>query len=248
MIEIARHLLAQGARLIYGGDLRPHGFTEQLCELVLRHNRNSAEYEQKGRVANYLAWPVHASATQPWWGKEWPRHLPSIELVCLTREGQRTEFGGHSANVEYQSISQMPQMNSQDWRIGLTSLRRVMLIESNVRIVIGGQVSGYQGVMPGIAEEALLSLKARQPLFLLGGFGGCARDIAESIGLLEPWSRETRNWDGRCSFNEFQNPHQMNGLTTEENKILARTPHIDEAIPLILKGMMYVSKAQEQHQ
>ena len=248
MLEIARHLLAQGARLIYGGDLRAHGFTEQLCELVLRHYLNSTAQEPMGRVANYLAWPVHASAQQPWWGKKWPRHLPSIDLVCLTREGRRTEYGGKKTDFGHQRTSESLQMTTRDWQVGLTSLRRIMLEESDVRIVLGGQVSGYKGVMPGIAEEALFSLRASQPLFLLGGFGGCARDIAETIGLLEPWSREKRTWEGRNSFKEFKGQNLDNGLSPEENRILASTPHIDEAIPLILRGMVRASKDDEAEQ
>jgi len=39
--------------------------------------------------------------------------------------------------------------------------------------------------MPGIAEETYLSLEAQQPVFVLGGFGGCARDIAETA---ERWA------------------------------------------------------------
>jgi hypothetical protein len=35
MAEIARHLLALGARLVYAGDLRAHGFSELLFELLL---------------------------------------------------------------------------------------------------------------------------------------------------------------------------------------------------------------------
>ena len=245
MMEISRHLLAQGARLIYGGDLRGRGFTEQLCELVLRHYLNSVEHEQRGRVANYLAWPVHVFAQKPWWGRSWPRHLPSIVLVCLTLEGQRTEYGGKKAGFNQATTSELPQIPARDWQVGLTSLRKVMLAESNVRIVLGGQVSGYKGVMPGIAEEVILSLRASQPVFLLGGFGGCARDIAESLGLLEPWSRERRTWEGRNSFKEFNDQNLKNGLTPEENRVLARTPHIDEAIPLILRGIMRVTENEE---
>ena len=52
-------------------------------------------------------------------------------------------------------------------------MRRTMLAQTNARILLGGRVENYKGVMPGIAEEALLSLQVGQPLFLLGGFGGC---------------------------------------------------------------------------
>jgi hypothetical protein len=54
MVECARHLLAQGASLAYGGDLRPGGFTTTLFELVRSHNRVGS----KERIRNFLAWPI----------------------------------------------------------------------------------------------------------------------------------------------------------------------------------------------
>lgn len=242
MTEIARHLLALGARLSYGGDLRPFGFTEQLIELVIRHQSNSEEFAPTARVTNYLAWPVHAFSERSVWGDDWIRRSRPIDIVCLTLDGKRTEFGGKRKDHNSRKEVPNPRASPTDWREGLTSMRRTMLSESDVRIVLGGQVEGYRGVMPGIAEEALLSLKSQQPLFLLGGFGGCARDIAESLGLIDPWGSQTRNWDGRSSFAQFGEAGLMNGLSIEENKILSRTPHIDQAIPLILKGMMRVTK------
>jgi len=94
--------------------------------------------------------------------------------------------------------------------------------------------------MPGIAEEALLSLQAHQPLFVIGGFGGCARDIAEVMRLLEPWTTPRLGWPGRGAFGAFTAADLNNGLTPEENATLARTPHVDQAITLILRGLMSV--------
>ncbi|EML9403055.1 hypothetical protein RFI33_001470, partial [Klebsiella pneumoniae] len=59
MTEIARHLLALGARIVYGGDLRANGFTELLFELVARHRRDADEGDERSSILNYLAWPVH---------------------------------------------------------------------------------------------------------------------------------------------------------------------------------------------
>ena len=90
--------------------------------------------------------------------------------------------------------------------------------------------------MPGIAEEALLSLQKDQPLFLLGGFGGCTRDIAETLGLVERWAGSRPAWPGRNLFEGFS-PELNNGLTEEENATLARTPHIDQANILVMRGL-----------
>jgi hypothetical protein len=94
--------------------------------------------------------------------------------------------------------------------------------------------------MPGVAEEALMSIRAEQPLYLIGGFGGCARDIAETLGLTTPWAPLNRAWQGRQAFEAFATNHLNNGLTSEENRILAETPHVDQAIVLVLKGLTRV--------
>ena len=47
MAEIARHMLALGANLVYGGDLRQCGFSELLFELVARHRRDADENDDR---------------------------------------------------------------------------------------------------------------------------------------------------------------------------------------------------------
>jgi hypothetical protein len=92
--------------------------------------------------------------------------------------------------------------------------------------------------MPGVAEEALAALQAGQPLFLLGGFGGCARDIAEDFGLAQRGLVPRSPWPGRSSFTSFTAEGLNNGLNTEENTILATTVHVDQAVTLILRGLL----------
>ena len=58
--EVAIYVLASGASLAYGGDLRREGFTELLFELVIRYRRQE---EIQARVIDYLAWPVHILMT-----------------------------------------------------------------------------------------------------------------------------------------------------------------------------------------
>jgi hypothetical protein len=46
-LEIARYLLAMGSRLVYGGDLRPGGFTDLLAELTVRHPPDLTDGDQR---------------------------------------------------------------------------------------------------------------------------------------------------------------------------------------------------------
>ena len=227
MDRLALHLLASGASLAYGGDLRAHGFTEWLFELVSRYRRKTSEV-QIG-VTNYLAWPVHIGMATDELEAISASLAGTGELVCLTQDGRPLERSGWSRRG-------LHQPTEQEWAAGLTAMRRVMRGASQARVVLGGRVSGYKGSMPGIAEEALLSLQEGQPLFLLGGFGGCTRDIAETLGLVEPWAGSRPAWPGRDLFKAFS-PELNNGLTEEENATLARTPHIDQANVLVMRGL-----------
>lgn len=230
MAEIARHLLALGARLSYGGDLRAGGFSELLFELVQRHRRDVEEDSPVG-ITNYLAWPVHLRMPFAEVDRAAADLKGIAELVCLDETGARML-------PQARQLVHLREPSVAEWNDGLTAMRRAAQAESHARIVLGGRVENFKGVMPGIAEESLLSLEAGGPLFVLGGFGGCARDIAETLGLVAPWSPVTRSWPERAAFSKFGPGNLNNGLTEAENRVLARTPHIDQAIILILKGLV----------
>ena len=236
MDRLALHLLASGASLAYGGDLRKDGFTDLLFELVSRYQ--SEESEVQIGVTNYLAWPVHVSKEADELEEISHSLAGTGELVCLTQDGRRLE-----PSVWNQRELHKP--TDEEWATGLTAMRRVMHRATQARVVLGGRVTGYKGDMPGIAEEALLSLKESQPLFLLGGFGGCARDIAETLGLVECRAGAYPDWLGRQKFEGFSPSDLSNGLSEEENATLARTPHIDQAIVMVLRGLYRLKLLKE---
>jgi hypothetical protein len=214
---------------MYGGDLRPRGFTELLFELVARHRRDADLGDARAGVSNFLPWPVHVS-----WAPEQLKELSDAvkgvaELIYLSLEGEPIP------DDERQQLSPHPA-NEDEWAQGLTAMRGVVTKRSDARIVLGGKVEGFMGRMPGIAEEALTSLRASQPLFVLGGFGGCAGDIAADLGLSS--SSAKRNWPGRGKFTGFTAEALNNGLDGEENAILANTVHVDQAVTLILRGLL----------
>ena len=234
MAEVARHLLAMGARLVYGGDLRAHGFTELLFELVVRHRRDADVGDTRPAILSYLPWPVH-SGKPAQEIQALAQELKGLaEFHCLGQQGQEMVLDALPSAGAAQSPT------SEEWSVGLTALRRVLTDASNARIVLGGQVSGFKGRMPGIAEEALCSLSAGQPLYVLGGFGGCARDIAEDLRLVARRSAQVVPWTGREQFSGFDSTSLRNGLNGNENETLARTVHTDEAVAMILRGLLRI--------
>ena len=97
---------------------------------------------------------------------------------------------------------------------------------------------------PESAEEALLSLQSGQALFLVGGFGGCTRDIAETLELVEPRAGSDARWPGRQAFEQWGVGDLHNGLSNEENRLLARTPYVQEAVDLVLRGIGSLGKSR----
>ena len=229
MAEVALRLLASGISLAYGGDLRQHGFTQLLAELVGRY-RGHPRHAGTIVVTDYLAWPVHISMTSNELAAFSADHEPAAHLVFLSLDGAR---------LEREQRMSLPAHAPQEyeWAKGLTSMRTVMLADISARIVLGGRVEGFKGAMPGIAEETYLSLDAGQPVFLLGGFGGCARDIAETLGLSERWGGSREDWSGGDCFRNYSPDDLHNGLSQEENYVLARTPHIQEAVDIVSRGL-----------
>ena len=225
--EFAIHLLASGANLAYGGDLRQQSFTELLFELVMRYRQQE---ETEARVTDYLAWPVHIRMTVDDLDKHNAKLLEFAQLVLIGQDGSRM-------SMEDRQMLPSREPTDSEWSAGLTSMRQAMCRETGARIVLGGRVEGYKGDMPGIAEEALLSFRAGQPLFLVGGFGGCTCDIAEAVRLVDTRSSYRPAWPGRHRFERYGPDDLHNGLSIEENRVLARTSHIEQAVFLVMLGL-----------
>ena len=45
-------------------------------------------------------------------------------------------------------------------------------------IALGGQLGEFAGFMPGVAEEIAVALEAGLAVYILGGFGGAAEQVA----------------------------------------------------------------------
>lgn len=235
MTEISRHLLAMGARLVYGGDLRDNGYTRLLFELVARHRRDADIGDSRPAFSNYLPWPVHSIKSRADLSGL-REELEGIgELRYLDRDGRDL--------AENDLVQLAPDaFTDRDWAESLTAMRRIQTEAIDARIVLGGRVTNFKGVMPGIAEETEFALRAHQPLYLLGGFGGCAADIAADMGLL-PRAGKSTAWPGRESFSRWRSSDLSNGLLEEEASTLARTVHVDEAVALILRGLLRLEEA-----
>jgi hypothetical protein len=203
MVEIARHVLARGGRVMYGGDLRlasQYGFTRQLFQIV--HAYKDLHRPPVEVIRNYLA--QHVAAELP--GEEEATLMTLAEFVKPVSLPLLSHFGLDATSIVSDDTADHRYVRARS----LTVMRERMVAETDARIFLGGRVSGHQGKYPGILEEAALSL-GRVPMFLIGAFGGCTRLIIKMLrdnerpeAFTEPFQRATtrtaqwKNADGQA--------------------------------------------------
>jgi len=250
MVECARHLLARGASLGYGGDLRPGGFTTILCELVRSHNRAGS----KERIHDFLAWPIHL-------------HLDSASWQEYMDEIHRHPFSPPSdlgVDEKVYIASDHPK-GRYAWARSLTLMREQMNDATHARVLLGGQVTRFKGKYPGLFEEALLAIRSGKPLYFIGGFGGCTRFLVEVLrggtpdALTEAFQRQDPLYEaidqryradavdnkttpidyaGELKFLQAKGTAGLNnGLSPDENEVLFTSKNLPEIVHLLLKGL-----------
>jgi hypothetical protein len=250
MVECARHLLAQGASLAYGGDLRPGGFTTILFELVRSHNRAGS----KERIDNFLAWPIHLRLDPA----SWHEYLDEIHPYRFSPPpdlglDEKVYIPPDTATGRY------------IWARSLTTMRQEMNQKTHARVLLGGQVTGFKGKYPGLFEEALLAFRSDKPLYLVGGFGGCTRSIVDALkgktpeafteafqaqeplykAIAERYRADAADkkttpidYAGELQFLQAKGVAGLNnGLSEDENEILFTSRNLPEIVYLLLKGL-----------
>ncbi len=170
--EIARAILIAGGSLVYGGRVKPSGFTQYLMHEVRRYGRS------QDALTLCLAAPEH-------------RRLSHVELdavdrdlgtkgriICLDEGGAKIDgiLGSKPAEPE-------PPLGEGDAATAYTALRRFMGTITDARVLLGGNLASFAGAAPGIIEEATVAVEARQPILVSAGFGGAAALVARQLGI-----------------------------------------------------------------
>ncbi|MDE3745103.1 hypothetical protein [Methylobacterium radiotolerans] len=226
LVEMTRYLVAAGATVVYGGDLRRSGFTGLLLEFIARHQPRG---DESIRFENFLAWPVHA--TMPFDELVNTKRLfePVGKLILLAEDG--TEL-----SLDKRRGFDRVDVAENVWAPALTAMRVALAFHCDARIVAGGATRDFKGAMPGIAEETILSLEAGKPTFVTGALGGCALDIGLRCGLAKAPVSISTNWPGLEQFTGVS-PRLNPGLKPDEASALASNILGTEMLILLLKGL-----------
>lgn len=269
LLEISRYLLVAGVRLAYGGHLGSVGYTVRLADLlydpIIEQLRGEAApgAAQPAELVSYLAWPTASTPA------DIARLNSKSGLVdvrrCARPDGLDETVDAAFVAAPSSDIPSDSAIHRFAWSRGLTIMRQRQTAEVTARVVVGGRLGpagdGYRGRMPGVLEEALLTMRAERPLYLVGAFGGCARLVFDA---LEGRSRPELHWDHQKAAPHSEDLRSLyqqrgeawdeydaiagelktrglaglrNGLTDDENRELATTRSAERIVELVLRGI-----------
>jgi hypothetical protein len=206
---LATRLVCYGARIVYGGNLDQRGFTYQLYPAIAQAYATAALRAARPPFIHYVAAylakdPLEVAAHLNAVGS-----FAEVRLVdCNRGVTQFVMSGGdmivRSSDQEFRVrdvkalrrvIGDLPRQSAGQVA-DLDAMRIAMEEDLDARILLGGRISNFAGRMPGVLQEAILTLERGHLLTPLGGFGGAARDAAIALGLL-PQNEALNREEGR---------------------------------------------------
>jgi len=176
---LARQALAAGATLVYGGALGPGNLTESLFEMIGAYNKGGLV--QFPRLIDYPPWPWHQEVDKDWLAQR--RHMLEVRPCDPPEDVRKFSAGDGPGHVE-----RLKKTVEGRYALArsLYHMREIITQSTDARIVLGGKVTGFSGLVPGIVEEALLTLRRKKPMYIAGGFGGAARLVALAMQGQKP--------------------------------------------------------------
>jgi hypothetical protein len=170
---IARMVLTAGGAVVYGGTLHDKSLTQCIFDMIGAYQRVGAALQP---LRNVTPWP--------WWydvDAEWrvARHGYLEVIKCPAPPDRET---GDAGNVVAGVSKLMESIGGRcDLVRSLSGMRRELAARTDARILLGGKRHSFLGLYPGILEEALLAIERKQPLYVMGGFGGAAFNVAQAL-------------------------------------------------------------------
>lgn len=254
MVEITRHLLISKAKMVYGGDLRQMGYTELFKDLAFQYGAFEKSRNDVMYFTDFVAWP----------------------LYTLIPEDTHDDYRHSRVDLKFVDPVEFPDIdvskflcpdstdNQYIWAENLTKMREEMEKITSCRIIAGGKTSGFKGKMAGVLEEFIIARRKGHPVYIVGGYGGCAQLLAEVCTgkksadeffriALESSSYSAlldryKSIGNPVDYNEVKEYAQIeklqdNGLTLDENRTLFNSVNIMEIVSLILKGLKMLYNA-----
>ena len=238
MSEISRYLLIKNCKLYYGGDIaykkEEFNFVKILVELLKTYNN---DYKDEKKLYNYAVKPFSKF----------------IDDSLKAKYKNLIDFQEIGEDCEFNNIIQVVE--------NLTLMRKELTDIMDKKIAIGGKITGFSGFNPGVYEEIYLAVKAKKPIFLIGGFGGVVEKVIDLLNGKDieelTFEYQSKNTEKLKLFleknpkfeNKIKKEYQImydtlkgkkyfilnNDLNEEKNKILFESKNISEIIKILME-------------
>ena len=186
--ELTRAIVLAGGIAVYGGKIDV-GFTQIVREEAERYATDHIVFE------HYVPYTEHAD-------------LPLAELQAYVGR-----LGVHSVVHLIDAAGVDAPVTGADQpgfaraviepAVALTTARTLIARVCDSRVIVGGRLSEYVGAMPGVIEEAALTLREGKPLYVAGGFGGAAAFVGrQQTPDLYRWLPDGMPQGGDRAFND----------------------------------------------
>jgi len=175
---VARQLWREGATLSYAGSWEKGARGE-----LMKHLAN----DLKNLPIEPSRTPARRDAPRPWL-VSFLKHEGREQLLAAINEIMSAEarhhYGLQLITTDYLTDQEGNECDEWLAKVVERFRRRLAVSESSVaRFAVAGATANYEGRVPGIAEELMLTLALGKPIYVAGGFGGAALDCGSLLGL-----------------------------------------------------------------
>lgn len=252
IMELARYIIINDGALVYGGDLRKEGYTQSFKDIARNYKKQAETDSSKTFFTNYFAWPIYLEIKD---NKE--------TLADFKYSRVKTEFV-EPPDINGLDKNKYLKPDTFEHKIilakSLLKMRQEKEQNTDAIIIAGGKKSGFKGFRPGILEEFIEAVKMGHPVYLLGGYGGMAKIIADvlyeklRVNDFKEILFEDENYKSFINSYNESSPDKINldnaysmikeskslvnkGLSAEEQRTLMYSNNIIESVELVFKGL-----------
>lgn len=249
-VELSRHILKAGGKMIYGGDLRKDGYTKLFRDLSDQYGKYEKEKKNVFYFTNYLAWPLYNQMSMV---------DKADYLSCRVQLEECHPSAAVPFDLKKEFVPPVDVSLRYMWATSLTVMRQLAEEQAKARVLVGGKVKGFLGRMAGIVEEFITAKQANHPVYLIGGFGGATKLLSDIIEKKKDVKADVL-LDIACEDAKYKELYEYykskgsqidysildiisvgdlknNGLSDEENLRLFHSVNIMEIVSLVLKGL-----------
>ena len=186
LLRVADFFLHRGFHLLWGHDWREDGVMRAVADQVEKRMPVTADSrsDTMPKMLNICPQPlgeIHPSGTKAVEDSGGVLQVFSIASRSAIRLQSGTtgwEKRLAAGPLRLASDAMLSDPVGRNWL-----LRKMMtrFLGRGVRLCIGGRLQGFSGIYPGVAEEAVLTLLADQPLYVLGGRGIASAAVAKYL-------------------------------------------------------------------